>query len=58
MDFKRYEKQNILLSVMIGKTLEKRIKKISEKEGINKSSTVRVLLEKGLEYYEKSLNNS
>jgi metal-responsive CopG/Arc/MetJ family transcriptional regulator len=55
MNFKLFEKTDIPLSLTISKTLLKRIDVVVEKEGVNKSSVVRVLLEKGLEYYE---NNS
>ena len=55
MDFKLFEKTDIPLSVTISKTLLKRISIIVKREGVNKSSVVRVLLEKGLEHYENKL---
>ena len=56
IDFKLFEKTDIPLSVTISKTLFERINIVVKQEGVNKSTAVRVLLEKGLEYYENKLN--
>ena len=56
IDFKLFEKTDIPLSVTISKTLFERINIVVKQEGVNKSTAVRVLLEKGLEYYENELN--
>ena len=56
MNFKLFEKTDIPLSVTISKTLFERINIVVKQEGVNKSTAVRVLLEKGLEYYENKLN--
>ena len=55
MDFKQFEKTDVPLSVTISKTLLQRINALVERERVNKSTAVRVLLEKGLEYYEDKL---
>lgn len=56
MKFIHYEKQDFLLSVKIGKTLNDEINKIVMREEVNKSSVVKVLLVKGLECYKKENN--
>ena len=55
MNFKLFEKTDVPLSVTISRTLLKRINAVAERERVNKSSVVRVLLEKGLESYESRL---